>query len=93
MQVKINRFSERSKIPNIAGAVDGSHVPIKFPKTNHKDYFNRKHFYSYVLQGIVDSTGLSLCFNWFVKFCLVRGSRHMKALVDYLAVGRACLTG
>ena len=60
MQVKINGFSERSKIPNIAGAVDGTHVPIKAPKTNHEDYFNRKHFYSYVLLGVVDSTGLFL---------------------------------
>ena len=49
-----------SRIPNIAGAVDGTHVPIKAPKTRHEDYFNRKHFYSYILQGVVDSTGLFL---------------------------------
>ena len=60
VQAKINEFSERSKIPNIAGAVDGTHVPIKAPKTRHEDYFNRKHFYSYILQGVVDSTGLFL---------------------------------
>ena len=48
MQAKINGFSEGSKIPHIAGVVYGSHVPIKAPKTNHEDYFNRKHFYSYV---------------------------------------------
>ena len=60
VEVKINGFSERSKIPNIAGAVDGTHVSIKAPKTNHEDYFNRKNFYSYVLQGVVDSTGLFL---------------------------------
>ena len=35
-------------------------VPIKAPKTNHEDYFNRKHFYSYSLQGVVNSTGLFL---------------------------------
>ena len=34
VQAKINGFSERSKIPNITGAVDGTHVPIKAPKTN-----------------------------------------------------------
>ena len=27
---------------------------------NHEDYFNRKHFYSYVMQGVVDSAGLYL---------------------------------
>ena len=41
-------------------AVDGTRVPIKAPKTNHEDYFNRKHFYSFVLQGVVDATGLYL---------------------------------
>ena len=33
---------------------------IKAPKTNPEDYFNRKHFYSYVMQGVVDSKGLYL---------------------------------
>ena len=42
------------------GAADGTHVPIKAPKTNHEDYFNRKHFFSYVMQGVVDSAGLYL---------------------------------
>ncbi|KAK2550521.1 Protein ANTAGONIST OF LIKE HETEROCHROMATIN PROTEIN 1 [Acropora cervicornis] len=60
VQAKINGFSERSKIPDIAGAVDDTHVPIKAPKTNHEDYFNHKHFYSYILQGVVGSTGLFL---------------------------------
>ena len=57
---KINGLSERSKIPNIAETVDGTHVPIKAPKTNHENYFYRRHFYSYILQGVVDSTGLFL---------------------------------
>lgn len=60
VQAKVNGFSERSKIPNIVAAVDGTHVPIKAPKTNHEDYFNRKHFYSFVLQGAVDAAGLYL---------------------------------
>lgn len=60
VQAKIDGFSERSRIPNIMGAVDGTHVAIKAPKTNHEDYFNRKHFYSYVMQGVVDSKGLYL---------------------------------
>lgn len=60
VQAKVNGFSEWSKIPNITGADGGTHVPIKAPKTNHEDYFNRKYYYSYVLQGVVDSTGLFL---------------------------------
>lgn len=56
----IEGFSEKSKIPNVVAAIDGSHIPIKAPTINHEDYFNRKHFYSYLVQGVVDSTGLFL---------------------------------
>ena len=41
-------------------AIDGTHIPIKAPLNNHEDYFNRKHFYSYVMQAVVDSHGLNL---------------------------------
>ena len=57
---KIEGFTEKSKVPNVVAAIDGSHIPIKTPKENHEDYFNRKHFYSYLVQGIVDSSGLFL---------------------------------
>ena len=57
---KIEGFSEKSKVPNVVAAIDGSHIPIKAPKENHEDYFNRKHFYSYLVEGIVDSSGLFL---------------------------------
>ena len=43
---KIEGFSEKSKVPNVVAAIDGSHIPIKARKENHEDYFNRK-FYSY----------------------------------------------
>ena len=57
---KIEGFSEKSKVTNVVAAIDGSHIPIKAPKENHEDYFNRKHFYSYLVEGIVDSSGLFL---------------------------------
>ena len=57
---KIEDISEKSKVLNVVAAIDGSHIPIKAPKENHEDYFNRKHFYSYLVQGIVDSLGLFL---------------------------------
>ena len=59
VQKKIEGFSRKSEVPNVMAAVDGSH-PIKAPKINHEDYFNRKHFYSYVVQGVVDSSQLYL---------------------------------
>ena len=57
---KFEGFSEKSKFPNVVAAIDGSHIPIKAPKENCEDYFNRKNFYSYLVQGIVDSSGLFL---------------------------------
>jgi len=57
---RIEGFSEKSKFPNVVAAIDGSHIPIKPPKENHEDYLNRKHFYSYLVPGIVDSMGLFL---------------------------------
>ena len=57
---KIEDFSEKCTFPNVVAAIDGSHIPIKAPKENHEDYFNRKHFYSYLVQGIVDSSGIFL---------------------------------
>lgn len=75
MQAKINGFSERSKIPDIAGAVDDAHVPIKAPKTNPEDYFNHKHFCSYVLQGVVGSTGLFYLSQLVIPgVCMMQGS-------------------
>ena len=35
--------------------MDGSHIPIKAPTTFHADYYNRKGWYSIILQGVVDA--------------------------------------
>ena len=50
---KIERISQISKIPNVMAAIDGNHIPNKTPQNNHEDYFNRKYFYSYVMQAVV----------------------------------------
>ena len=44
--------------PNVAGAVDGSHIPIKSPPPEkQRAYFNRKNWHSIVLQGTVRASG------------------------------------
>ena len=50
----VDGFKTRWGIPQCVGAVDGSHIPICGPKENHTDYYNRKGYYSIVLQGLVD---------------------------------------
>ena len=50
----IDEFEARWGFPQVAGAIDGSHIPIVRPTEYHTDYFNRKQFYSVILQGVVD---------------------------------------
>ncbi|XP_062513431.1 uncharacterized protein LOC134189205 [Corticium candelabrum] len=37
-----------------AGANDGTHKPVTPPALNHTDYYNRKSWYSVILQAVVD---------------------------------------
>ena len=36
------------------------HIPIRAPKENHEDYFNRKDYFSFVVQGILKASGAYL---------------------------------
>ena len=42
------------------GAVDDSHIPIIAPRLHAADYYNRKGFYSILLQGVVSAK----CLFW-----------------------------
>lgn len=50
----IKGFQEKSGFPMCAGALDGTHIPILAPSSFHTDYYNRKGWYSVILQGLVD---------------------------------------
>ena len=41
-------------VPQCAGAVDGTHIPIMSPHDFPADYFNRKGWHSIHMQGMVD---------------------------------------
>ncbi|XP_070552294.1 uncharacterized protein [Ptychodera flava] len=47
-------FRNKWGFPQALGAIDGSHIPILAPEINPTDYYNRKGFYSIVLQAIAD---------------------------------------
>ena len=51
----IDAFQIKWGVPQCAGAIDGCHIPIAAPLNNHTDYYNRKVWYSMILQGVVDA--------------------------------------
>ncbi|GES75821.1 putative nuclease HARBI1 [Rhizophagus clarus] len=69
-ELEVNRITNGFKItrnfPNVIGAIDGSHIPIKASHLFPVDYFNRKGFYSIVLQAVVDHKKkfLDICVGW-----------------------------
>jgi len=56
----ISDFESLTQLPNICGAIDGTHIPLaEIPNRRvtlaASDFFNRKKFHSIVLQGVCDS--------------------------------------
>jgi hypothetical protein len=51
-------FEEFHGIPNIVGAIDGTHIPLAIPPNDEwKGYINRKSWASIVFQCVVDGDG------------------------------------
>ncbi|CAG8791961.1 21185_t:CDS:1, partial [Cetraspora pellucida] len=48
---------ENRKLPNVIGAIDGTHIPIHRPSKNGIRFINHKNFYFINLLGIVDHQG------------------------------------
>ena len=52
---RIRRGFENIKgFPDVLGAIDGSHIPIKPPSQDRDSYINRKKFSSLILQAVCD---------------------------------------
>ena len=64
-------FAELSELPNIVGAIDGSHVKIKAPKDSAVDYFSRYQQHDFIIQAVVNGRKLFLDFA-----CGYPGSMH-----------------
>ena len=62
----IQGFQSKWNIPQCAGSIDGTHIPITPPAMNYTDYYNRKGWYSIEAQAVVDHNGLfkDLCIGW-----------------------------
>ncbi|XP_071948714.1 uncharacterized protein [Antedon mediterranea] len=46
-------YRELKHFDGVVGMIDGTHIPIKQPSERGTDYYNRKDFYSVVLQAVV----------------------------------------
>ena len=51
----VQEFETLCGFPQVAGAIYGTHIPILKPTEYQSDYYNRKGFYSILIQGVVDS--------------------------------------
>uniref|UniRef100_A0A1X7V515 DDE Tnp4 domain-containing protein n=1 Tax=Amphimedon queenslandica TaxID=400682 RepID=A0A1X7V515_AMPQE len=56
-------FEDRWGFPLNVGAIDGSHIPILKPSESASDYFNRKCFFSIIIQAVVDFCGRFMDIN------------------------------
>ena len=59
-------FRECWGFPMCVGAIDATHIPIIAPQVHRNDYFNRKSFYSILMQAVVDNK--YLFYDVFVGF-------------------------
>ena len=52
-KIEISSSIEDSKgFPGVMGMIDGCHIPVKRPANGGAHYYNRKDFYSIILQGM-----------------------------------------
>lgn len=66
LQKVVDGFNAKWGFPQCVGAIDGSHIPISAPELHHTDYYNRKGWYSMVVQAVVDHEYLfrDICVGW-----------------------------
>ena len=67
----IGTFEDLSQLPNIVGAIDGTHIPISAPRESAVDYFSRYQHHDFGIQAVADGKLL------FLDFCAgYPGSMH-----------------
>lgn len=54
----VDGYEGRWGFPQAVGAIDGTHIPIIRPLHSAADYYNRKGYYSILMQAMVDYRGI-----------------------------------
>lgn len=62
----VDGFKTKWGMIQCAGAIDGSHISVLPPALQHTDYYNRKGYYSILIQAVVDDNYLfrDICVGW-----------------------------
>ena len=58
----IETFTDKSRLPNIVGAIDGTHIKLLAPRDSAVDHFSRNQQHDLIIQVIADGKGLFLDF-------------------------------
>ena len=59
----IGTFKDLSRLPNIVGVIDGTHIPINAPRESAVDYFSRYQHHDFGIQAVADGDLLFLDFS------------------------------
>uniref|UniRef100_A0A3Q1F6Y6 DDE Tnp4 domain-containing protein n=1 Tax=Acanthochromis polyacanthus TaxID=80966 RepID=A0A3Q1F6Y6_9TELE len=54
LKVIVQGFRDKWRFPQVAGAIDGTHIKIRAPTDDPVSYYNRKGEYSIIIQAVVD---------------------------------------
>ena len=88
----VSTFETKWRVPQCVGAIDGCHIPMAAPVNNHTDNFNRKGFYSIILQGVVD---VNYCFLTYVldgrEMCMMCVCLYILHFTKKLVKRNCCL--
>ena len=63
LQEIVEGFRCRWGFPQAIGAIDGTHIAILKPVESGSDYYNRKGYYSILMQALVDYRGIFMNIN------------------------------
>lgn len=80
-----SKFENIKGIPNVIGAIDGTHIKIRAPTQYPQDYFNRKKYYSIAMQVVVDANK-----KFIDVYCGEPGSLHDSRILRRSELYRRC---
>jgi len=54
-EIIASHFEKKTHIPQLIGAIDGTHIPILPPSDGYRNFINRKGWPSIILQAVSDN--------------------------------------